>query len=357
MSEEQFFQYNPRQHGIQIERVKQENTTNAAIASLRIALKNYFDTYNISRHYISIKGDTIQREDENRLAGYLSYQEKYLQTIFHFHHFFELLVKDELRAINPILAVKLETDNAKFIMDLIQRGIDSGNINNHTVEFMVAVKRLKTLSNSEYKIANIIKKYFRVLSDLNSLRNRAWHRGTYVLVYSELDRFIGSNILPCVLECIENSKYNDTDKYWKYELPKINLDPIKMIIKATRKEKINFAEIAFYKAIGSAAYNIPIKFTTLGRYQNPSERKANALLMHEGYDVLECFVCGNESLVTYREDDWDYDENNHPINGWWRIYEIECEECGLKIDRNLGNPREYGVDIPDIWLGGDLMSN
>lgn len=348
MSEEQLFNYNQRDNGIQIDSAKQENTTNAAFASLRIALKNYFSTYGVSKRYISIKGNEIQREDEIKLAGYLSYQEKYLQTIFHFHHFLELLIKDELRLINPILAIKLDTDNARFIMDLVQRSIDSGNINNHTVEFMVAVKRLKSLENSGYKMADIIKKYYKVLTDINTLRNRAWHRGTYVLLYSELDRFICSNVLPCILECIENSVYHGSENYWKYKIPKINLDPIHKLIQASRKEHINYSEIAFYKAMGLAAYNIPFEFKTLGSYKSPSERKAEALIKLEGYEVIECFVCGKESLVTYREDDWDYDDYNQPINTWWRIYEIECEECGLKMDRNLGNPREYDIGMSTL---------
>ncbi|CRK83021.1 hypothetical protein [Neobacillus massiliamazoniensis] len=355
MTQNHFFSLNTRQHGTRVSRVKQENTTNAAIASLRIALKNYFSTYDVSKRYISIKGSTPNGEEETRLASYLSYQEKYLQTIFHFHHFLELLIKDELRSINPLLAVKLETDNAKSIMDLIQRGVDSESINNQTVEFMVAVKRLKSLAGNDCEISIIVTKYLRVLTDLNTLRNRAWHRGTYILLYSELDRFIGLNVLPCVLDFIENSQYKNTERYWKYKLPKIGLDPINMITKAVRKEKIDYSEVAFYKAIGLASYNIPTEYLTLGkRSQSPSERKANALIKGEGYEVLECFVCGKESLVSYREDDWDYDENNLPTNGWWRIYELECEECGLKVDRNLRNPHEYGINIPDLWVGGEL---
>ncbi|MEC0301242.1 hypothetical protein [Peribacillus frigoritolerans] len=345
------FSFNQREHGIQIDSGKQENATNAAFASLRIALKNFFSTYHVSERYISIERNKIQREDEERLAGYLSYQEKYLQTIFHFHHFMELLIKDELRLINPILAVKLETNNGRFIMDLINKGIDSGKITNQTVEFMVAVKRLKSLANSENKLADIVKKYDKILSDLNILRNRAWHRGTYVLLYSELDRFIGSNVLPCILDCIESSVYQGSEKYWKYKSPKINLDPITKIIQATSKESINYSEVAFYKAVGLAAYNIPWEFRTLGKYKRAAERKAEAILGSDGYEVLECFVCGEKSLVTYREDDWEYDDQYQPINGWWRIYEVECEECGLKMDRSLGNPKEYGIEIPDLWLG------
>jgi hypothetical protein len=348
-----FFRYNQREHGIQIDIGKRENATNAAFASLRIALKNYFSTYHVSERYISIKGNKIQREDEKRLAGYLSYQEKYLQTIFHFHHFLELLIKDELRLINPILAVKLETDNGRFIMDLVNKGRNNSNLTNQTVEFMVAVKRLKSLANSENKVADIVKKYDRVLTVLNTLRNRAWHRGTYVLLYSELDRFIGSNVLPCLLECIKFSVYQGSENYWKYKTPKINIDPINKIIQATSKESINYSEIAFYKAVGLAAYNIPLEHKTLGDYIKPSERKAEALLGSDGYEVLECFVCGKKSLVTYREDDLEYDDQHLPVNGWWRIYEVECEECGLKMNRSLGNPKEYGLDFPDLWLGED----
>ncbi|WP_034757850.1 hypothetical protein [Rossellomorea vietnamensis] len=346
------FRFDSNIHGIQVNNVKQENGTNAAIASLRLALKNYFSTYQFSER-ITIQ-DNIEAATERHLASLLSYQEKYLQTIFHFHHFIELLIKDELRLINPILAVKLDTDNGRNIMNLIKNKTNSGSIGNRTVEFMVALKRLYSLADSECKIGEIIKKHKRGLTDLNTLRNRAWHRGTFVLLYRELDRFIGTNILPCIIECMEYSIYKGSERFWKYKSPKIDIDPIKKIIEATKKPEINYSEVAFYKAIGLASYDIPLEFGTIGkRYMQPSEKKAKALLGSgsDADEVLECFVCGKQSLVSYREDDWDHDEQGQPINGWWRIYEVECQECHLRLDRHIGNPKKYGVEIPDLWLG------
>lgn len=345
----QFFEYDSNRHGIQIERVKKANTTNSAIASLNIALKSYFSTHEFFERLSPLTDEGKLAEREERFLGSLTYQEKYLQTIFHFHHFFELLFKDELRAINPILAVRLETNSASYILDLIDG--TNRKPEKNTVEFSAALSRLKSLYTSNIKIAEVVRKYEQVFKDLNTLRNKSWHRGTYVLRYKELDQFISANILPCTLECIEHSNYKDTETYWKYKNLVNEIDPIKELISSIRKVDVDFAEIAFYKAMGAAAYNIPDRNWDLFGDSEAAVKNAEALLEYDGEDILNCFVCGNPTLVTYKVDDMDTDEKGNVTEAWWTIYKIKCEACNLKLYRGIGEPSKYGIDIPQVWKG------
>lgn len=344
-----FFNLNMNTHGMHIERLKKENTTNSAIASLNIALKSYFSTANFSKRYFSVTGEMLNRREEERFISSLPYQEKYMQTIFHFHHFFELLFKDELRAINPILAVKLETKDAEDILSMMKGRVSTADKN--TVEFSLALERLKSLRNTESLIAKVVNEYQRPLTNLNSLRNRSWHRGTFILKYKEFDEFIGKSILPCLLECIRYSYYRDTEPYWKYKQTMNKVDPIDEIIKSVQKSEIDFAEVAFYKAVGSAAFNIPDLSWDIFDEAKAAMKNAQAMLEYDGEDILDCFICGRPTLVTYKEDDMETDEKGNIVGEWWRIYKVKCESCGFKLYRGIGEPSKYGVDISPIWLG------
>lgn len=344
-----FFILNMNTHGMHVERLKKENTTNSAIASLNIALKSYFSTAEFSKRYFSITGEMMNRRDEERFISSLPFQEKYIQTIFHFHHFFELLFKDELRAINPVLAVKLQTKSAKEILKLMEGRVSIAE--KHTVEFSMALSRLISLNDTGSLIAEVASKYRTPLNNLNDLRNRSWHRGTFILKLREFDEFIGKNILPCLLECIQNSHYKDTESYWKYKETINKLDPIEEIIKSVQNSEIDFAEVAFYKVIGNAAFNIPNQHFDIFGESKAEEKNAKAMLEYDGEDILECFVCGRTTLVTYREDDIDTDKKGNIVGAWWRIYKVKCESCGLKLYRGIGEPSKYGVNIPPIWLG------
>lgn len=344
-----FFDLNIITHGLYVERLKKENTTNSAIASLNIALKSYFSTAEFNKKYFSTTGEVMNRREEEQFISSLRFQEKYIQTIFHFHHFFELLFKDELRAINPVLAVKLETKDAKDIISMMEGRVTTADKN--TVEFALALDRLKSLNDTELAIAKVVNEYQKPLKNLNSLRNRSWHRGTFILRYREFDEFIGKNILPCLLECIQHSHYNDTESYWKYKQTTNKIDPIEEIIKSIQKREIDFAEIAFYKAVGSAAFNIPDQYWDIFDEAEAAVKNAEAMLEYGGEDIIDCFVCGRPTLVTYREDGIETDEKGNMVEAWWRIYKIKCESCDFKLYRGIGEPSKYGVDISPIWLG------
>ena len=92
------FSYNPKIHGVMIGSVKnKENITRSALASLKIAIRSYFNSYYVfNRHrviqalYLDEDNDPFAEATKERLELLCSntdYQEVYMQCIFHFHHF------------------------------------------------------------------------------------------------------------------------------------------------------------------------------------------------------------------------------------------------------------------------------
>ncbi|MBA4543958.1 hypothetical protein H1164_13800 [Thermoactinomyces daqus] len=347
-------------YGMQVP-YKDEDKTKSAFVSLKLALKAYFSTDIVHHH--DLDGINVDTEHDEYLTTLLRYQEIYLQTIFHFHHFFELLIKDTLRKVHPLLPVKLsklDDKNSKKIIEVMNN--TRAIFRDETVEFSTALSRLVSLTRTDYNqpLCELFKNDYnhRTLTFLNQCRNRAWHKGTWVLRYTELDKFIGQRVLPLVLEAINNSLYKGFERSWMYEKPIASIDPIQNIIDLTKKDQIDYNQIALNKAIGRACYNIPKKGRMLFKSYKRSKGvlKAKALIEESGdiYDIRECFVCGYESLILFKEEDWDYDDNGEMIDGWWKILMAECETCKLKIFDRFGEPSVYDSNIPKLWLGGDL---
>lgn len=327
-------------------RIKEESTfTPSALVSLRIALKSYFSTYKDFSRWSNIINKMEDLKYQNHFCTYEDYQEKYFQTIFHFHHFLELLMKDILRSVHPLLAVKVQvsSDDSGRILDLIEGKIPHGD----TIEFGVSVKRLKSLPGGDHKkIRAVFDRHSKGILLLNDLRNRSWHRGTYYFRYFEFESLIAKTVLPIVLDCLEVANY-PVNAQWKYREPKYGVDPIQRIIEVYQRDEVDYKEVAFFKCLGLAGYNVP-SFRPRGLWgrkpQTEGEMRAVGRLEHgNGYDIRDCFVCEHHALVLTREDEMDMDSHY----SW--ILDAECEECGLYLHNELGNPRDYGINVDDLW--------
>lgn len=354
------FQFNESRHGLRVHNAVNTNVTKASITSLRIALISYFETYHACRMSLNIKelDDPSMREIEDDVAHYSLYQQRYFQIIFHFHHFFELLTKDVLRTIDPFYAVKIDTKDLRVLKAIRNGDIVEDTI--HSVEFETAIQRIISLRGEVEAplLTDVytpsIKQY--TLDTLNKLRNRAWHRGLFILRYSELDRFIVQNILPLVAEVLDKSHYKGVGG-WKYkQTTKLPFDPLEQLIIEGQGSNIDYSRVAFYKAVGLACY----KDKSLGRLGKVYNRKAyseeEAVELVKGgvegaEEIRECFVCGKQALVLYRNDDYDVDENNNIFKSWWNIYKAECQECSLLLYDDVGNPSVFGINQDDLWLG------
>ncbi|MEK5418539.1 hypothetical protein [Paenibacillus sp. FSL L8-0708] len=352
-------------HGRLIGKVKnKENVTKSALASLRIAHKSYFKTYQVASEKGIVKNMYVDEDDAfyefsmERIDSFCDntdYQEVYLQCIFHFHHFFELLLKDVLASVHPKLAykVKLDGDNSTLILDILLNKNSQDLTKDNTAEFMTSLNRVISLmklnDGSIPIVSKIISENKQTLVDLNQLRNRVWHKGLYVLRINELDQFISQNVLPLVSRCIKVSNYNNLESYWKYR--KAPLDPINEIIRSGR-DRINYKRIAFFKAYGLACYTIPAWSLDFDQVEERANAIVNAI---NDMDVVTCFVCGKETLLVSNETDFDTDGEGAPLSIWVKSIAAECLNCSIKIFPDVGEPNSHGVERDGIWKFEDVL--
>ncbi len=347
--------------GFKIEERRNINTL--ALNSLRVAVKSYFSTYQaISLNAIDIFNDNC--EDGRRLYN-KSYMEMYSETIVHFQHFFELVLKDILREQNELLALRVEDKPELFIELALGNDIDSQIIEKQkTVEFGTAFERVKALiKKDEYSQYSFLgeRDNSEALVQLNIMRNKIWHRGSYVLRYTTLDLYIGRYVLPIVRGLMKLDEYKGLSNLWKGSNNRLGIDPIEEIIGEIMKPSPSFDKIAFLKELGRASYNNELS-KSFGIFNDEIENRAKSIAEKEieniytqGAIINNCPSCGVTSLVGYHDTEIEY-EDDEPIAGWEFIYQVKCHCCNFEL-RNLGmkNLKDYGFkDEPDYWLAREL---
>ena len=343
---------------------------NAAFLSLKTALHAYFETYRVSfeesQNPIKISKLAKPEKFDSNL-----YKSLYFTTITHFQNFFELILKDFLRKIDELLAVKW---NEKFTSSLYRK-IKSKELCSdvfcQSIEFSEALKRLKIIQKENPKDDVIKKIEFLLVKEndetldfLNDLRNRIWHRGLYYLFYSNLDCFVCGKILPLVEQITDLDWYTE-NKGWIYKNLACDIDPIKSLISETSKHPINYEKIALLKEMGRAAYHNPIIY--LDNNSPPLERglKVNCNREKMKYvnvkvaafrnellsGVYICPVCGQKTFLKYELDDPSYDENEcypHYIPE-----KLKCETCSFEIRSNIEDLSLCGINCKNFWKDHD----
>lgn len=343
---------------------------NAAFLSLKTALHAYFETYRVSfeesQNPIKISKLAKPEKFDSNL-----YKSLYFTTITHFQNFFELILKDFLRKIDELLAVKW---NEKFTSSLYRK-IKSkelcSNVFCQSIEFSEALKRLKIIQKENPKDDVIKKIEFLLVKEndetlffLNDLRNRIWHRGLYYLFFSNLDCFVCGKILPLVKQITDLDWYTE-NKEWIYKNLACDIDPIKSLISETSKHPINYEKIALLKEMGRAAYHNPI--IRLDDNCSPIERafkvNCNYETMKYVYakvstarneflsEVYVCPVCGQETLLKYELDDTSYDERAYYPH--YIPEKLKCETCSFEIRSNIEDLSLCGIDCKNFWKDHD----
>jgi len=360
------FQLDQTQHGVKVGAVKNRNhVTKSALASLRLAMKAYFKTYYICHKRNIIGQMNVMREnpfyDECQqsitdLCENIEYQELYIQTVFHFHHFFELLLKDILASVHKNLALKISldgNDSVEILNILLNTGKADISLDN-TAEFNCALERVYKLKEYEDGPVPIVVKTIddnkQTLKDLNLLRNRAWHKGIYILRITELDQFISQNVLPLVERVIQQTEYNKLQAYWKYT-EGTKLDPIVQIILAGQSKPINYKRIAFFKTYGLACYN----YKKTWNLELDETRKKTKAIVNAVHDLTleKCYVCNENTLIVSTISDHETDQDGNLLNAWWNTTAAECLNCSLSLFPDVGEPKSYGVAIGKLWKSGD----
>ncbi|MBD2537123.1 hypothetical protein H6G97_51245 [Nostoc flagelliforme FACHB-838] len=325
-----------------------------SLVSLRIALKAYFSTYQCFKGLLSnVKSTKDIRDIYTFEKQRTSYHEEYAKCIFHFHHFAELVLI-KLLSINGQDIFKHSTDNK--IPDEWKQ----------TIAFNVSLKTLVDYIESKpqnYQHLEFVLNNKEMLKRLNLLRNKVWHRGLYILYYEKLDEFIGKDVLPFIVSVTEHQAYASYTK-WKYKKLACEIDPITEIINQFKYQSYNMEKVAFIKELGRAAYNNPLleihnplwKAESLkGHFiYQKTEHENKALFLYQNNNeskICKCPVCDANSLLIYKDADYELDENGEIENLSFYPYMIKCECCSFELHTDIENASKYEIkEIIDYWV-------
>ncbi len=322
-----------------------------ALLSLRIGLRSYFKTYASMRTFIhwAIEGT---EPPEGTASHTVRYIEAAAETIVHLQHFFELTFKEYLRTRHRLLADDLS--KKPVLLDKILQGetVSEQEMEDaHSLEFRAAWERLDALLKAGRLVRTNLdfsqedKDTFKTI---NQLRNRAWHRGRFILSYPTLDELIARYVLPIVLKLTTLEPYSGHDRFWRYPALDCGIDPLQEIINEATKGEFDVGKVAFLKELGRAAYDRP----SLSPLLPDSEEvdRAHASLSAVNFmDVQRCPVCGINTLTVHETiDEYEDYSGVQTISSW--TCHVKCVFCSFEVMAPLQNPRDYGfINIPDFF--------
>lgn len=331
-----------------------------AFISLKIALKAYFSTYQTMKYSLHIFNDEHSNKSID-INHWPEYSVACTETIVHFQHFAELIIKDLLRKKHELLALDASKEHDLFYR-LLQgeqiKPVDYEKLK--SVEFGLALERFCELVKKgrlDKEKLDFILQSKKWLFKLNILRNRLLHRGSYILRYNALDQFVGKWILPFLLNVVSLSDYKDMERFWKYGLLSCGIDPIQEIIYHFKTYgEYNIGKIAFLKELGRASFENPLTTRSNAYSEKLVQHRAEKMAEIEsdwprGNRVIICPVCGTRSLIVF--DDFEVDDPNS--DGSYEIvsrfnWEVKCSCCSFTINQYLENPSNYSYGfIEDFW--------
>lgn len=340
-----------------------------SLLSLRIALESYFSTYQAMRYYVPSLKDSSRQEELDYTSHYYIL---YVETMVHFHHFFELICKKILASEHPIFALST-TDKPLILRKLVnniqldQQEIDSVK----SIEMSETLKRLAVLLDEPSSIIAqkyaFLKNHMKALGELNDFRNRILHRGRYVLSYEKFDLFIGSKILSIIQMITDLPILKEFDKIWKYAIPKCGIDPIKELVIIFKTSNPKWQKIALLKEIGRASYKNPLKVKSKEKQEHitplvsldeiANERhlirahsKAEAVLKSENVPYYTCPICGVDTLSVYFDQTFDTDkETGEMMNISSFPYDSECHCCSFEPSCAIWAKKVHGYDGLEVF--------
>lgn len=356
----------------------------AGFQSLKSALIAYFGTYysTLSCHPIL----PLVALKKWRKFEVEEYKTLYFTAITHFQHFFEFILKDNLRKINPILETKFDQKGFKNVYQTLKghsSSLDSAEM--VSIEFSDALARLLEIrkidpNNAIITEINFLLDKADILKTLTTLRNRIWHKSLFFLRYHELDLFVGQHILPLIKEVMALPDY--ANQRWKYQLLECEKDPIDEIIRICELKRPSFQKIALLKELGRASYNNPLVVypkvkedgkkisihdllhrpikpnSTWASYINRDKiDECNARV--DGicrnnfyYEVHKCPVCGLKTMIKHEPHDWvdcvDEDGKEDQICIMTPKC-LHCETCSFHIESNVKDLSLIGIKNPKFW--------
>ncbi len=340
-----------------------------ALVSLNIGIQSYYSTYQ------SIRGalDVIQSrpseelfnfdENDNRyealhIKNYnlstTTYVKGYIETIFHFHHFIEVSIKEILRQeheLLPSVAGQKHTILHKILKNEDITDDEREKLN--TIDFGESIGRIIELIKNQriknYENMKFINEAKNFLENLNKYRNRLVHRGIFVLQYNDLDEFVGKEVFPFILKLLKLPFYKDSKYKWESKELHCGINPMIEIIKDFSNSKPSYKKIALLKEMGKAAYNNPLPppnawIDINGVTKEFFEEHALNYPTNDYQEIVSiqtCPVCGAKSLLIYLLED--------PEEAIEYINKIKCICCTFEIDSEIKNIKISDLDINKYW--------
>ncbi|MGK9044754.1 hypothetical protein [Mammaliicoccus vitulinus] len=360
---------------------KIDNDNNDVILnSLNIGLKSYFSSYKSIRENFDKRTYSYSHKQD--------YYENFSETILHFHHFFELILKELLRDEEELLPLFISGDS-ELITRLIQKMPLSEKKRKEFIQQIPLsdneFKNLKSLSFSQSlnRACEVIKlkpevkfkfleKHRSEFDYLNYLRNKIWHQGKVMLKYEAFDFLIGQYILPLVKECLEVSEYKEkyrSHKIWRFNKNSLEINPFEDIIEEFKNESPAIDKIAVLKELGRASYysHFGKGFGSVIDSRNQSANQLAKAELNNSFtftnEILKCPCCAAISLVTYTkevitdiyEDEYEDEQGNLQFyqqeDSFQCIHKVKCANCSFQLnDKGIKNLKEYDFDVEDYWI-------
>lgn len=340
--------------------------TELALLSLRTALQAFSKTYQDMRWNLDLLKDPGDLEQKQIDSLYdMDYITNYTETIIHLQHFAELVCKDILRSIHPLLSIDASPKPSIYHKLLFGESVSQSDWEGlKSIEFSETLKRIKSLiaAGKLPKESNFIAEYDLVLGKLNELRNRTWHRGTYILRYQALDVFVVKYVLPFVVSVIALPQYENKDRLWIHKKLSCNINPITALLDSRLNANYDLGRVAFFKEMLRASYQnplIPVPEKGFGRSsiiehntktrQHTEELAKARYSLGDVHSIRKCPVCGVQALLLYITTEMEGDALE-PERIWSSTSSVECLCCSFAIGNELKNPQEYGVNQDDYWV-------
>lgn len=342
--------------------------------SLNDAYYNYFQTlreYKDTYHFLL----DFKTWDRASLAANYSNSKFTVFAILGFHRFFELLLKDILKRINPFLAVKfLEKDEE--LIRYLDNNLSPDDVS--TVEFTEANKRIKRIfkyysdkpgKSSILNAFEFLNLPFNqeTLSELSKWRNRIIHNGNTIPNIYALDYLVSQRITSLVVEVLKADKevLNEYSPHYFETFTGIK------IIERIQKIKFNYTdfensnkseglgmailELAHLKELGRATYKTDPTYKKNHSFYDPYykdpvqkfERFAATETTHPNFHNLKnCPCCGFNTLVIYRGEYQDVFTTEYKTSfiSWF-----VCYACGYSLKNNLGDPYYFKLSKAKIF--------
>ena len=330
-----------------------------AFSSARLALRAYCATSSAihgSMHLVEPGSSADDQQTKDFNLG-TRYKDAAFETIIHFQHFAELVIKDALRADHELLVCLAGEEHVllhKLLHGEALPTADEAKL--HAIEASSALRRVCALRAAGRldPTYDFIVAHRTFLEALNGLRNRLWHRGTFTLRFAALDELVGKHALPFLRAVAAHPAYLARAGLVRHQALACGLDPFEEIFLELQRDPWSVSKVAFLKELARAAYENPLVEATFFEDDNERLRKraeavATQFPDHCAEEVRTCPVCGMSAFVVYSSSDFVEDDqgNEGSIDWTWLA---KCEGCTLELRETYGNPSEHGfASIPDLW--------